>query len=95
MKYTREESLRREKLTAERRKKFSYNITISPEEWELLRHATLLNRRMLDRSPEHTYLDKAFSMVVEKCAEKFNAAYEPFEPYTFDDVETNKDKKEE
>jgi hypothetical protein len=81
MKWTQEESRRRDKIIAERRKEFTYEITISPEEWELLRHATLLNRRMLDRGFEHTLLDKAFTCIMEKCAEKFNGAFEPFEPY--------------
>ena len=57
------------------RSSLSYSVDISPEEYELLRSATLLNRRMLDRSPEHEIFDRAFSTVMSKCFAQSKSAW--------------------
>jgi len=81
MKWTREESDRRRAIDEERRREFHYTVRLTPEQREILRQATLVNRRMLDRSPEHALLDRAFTLIQEQCNDQFAAAFPPFEPY--------------
>lgn len=45
---------------------YHYHIDLTGEEWEQLVQALRLNRRMLDRGPEHELLDRALTLVMEK-----------------------------
>jgi hypothetical protein len=75
-------SMTREEMNAHMAKRtalarsLSYAITLSGEELERLGFAASLNRRMLDRGPEHETLDAAFSTVLEKCAAILNVEWE-------------------
>jgi len=75
-------SMTREEMNAHSAKRtalarsLSYTITLSGEELERLGFAASLNRRMLDRGPEHETLRRAFEIVEKKCAEILNSEWE-------------------
>ena len=80
-KWSREESDRRRLVELVRRKNFTYMVKLTADEYDQLRHATLLNRRMLDRSAEHGIFNKVLTMIMAKCREQLKAAFPPDEPF--------------
>jgi hypothetical protein len=75
-------SMTREEMNAHSAKRtalarsLSYTITLTGEELEQVGFAASLNRRMLDRGPEHETIRRAFEIVEKKCAEILNAEWE-------------------
>lgn len=53
-----------------------YTIELTGYEVGVLRQAAQLNRRMLDRSPEHTFFDEVFGMFEKKCAKILDAEWD-------------------
>jgi hypothetical protein len=81
MKWSREESERRRKIEAERRKDFMYNVSFTNDELTALKQVMMLNRRMLDRSPEHSFFDRVLTDIVVKIDTPFKAAFPKWEPF--------------
>lgn len=66
MPYDFERSRQAQRKIAVSQREHTYNIMFSGDDFEVIRNAVLLNRRMLGRSPEHEYLDRAFTLVATK-----------------------------
>ena len=50
----------------------TYNVSFSGEEFDQLQYTMLLNRRLLDRCPEHGIIDRALSLVIFKLVEHWS-----------------------
>ena len=53
-----------------------YTIKLSPELYSELRQVVSLNRRMLDRGPEHQAFDTILNKLMEQCAKQADAQWD-------------------